>query len=236
VAARADLQTLHALLPSGSGRRRLLRFEGRIENWGPGDLTAGLPRNNPFFEYSSCHNHFHFRDFTDYRLLDAKGNVVAQGHKQSFCLVDMEPVDSPSTPAPPGTRPSSDSEAHIDPLDPVTICNHLSAGWADIYGIDTPCQWVDVTGVAPGDYVLQLTVNPLGRIAELTLENNTVQIPVHVPADVPCAPRSELCGDAVDQDCDDLPDAWDPDCVEATSPEAAPAQQSGSCQHESARH
>ena len=206
---------------TGSGRRRLLNFEGRIENWGPGDLSPGPEQDNPLFEYSACHDHYHFRDFTDYRLLDQDGVVIAQGHKQSFCLLDMEPVGSASMPSPPGTRPTPEPTGEVSVQrvggEP-SGCNYLSAGWADIYGVGTPCQWVDVTDVPAGSYVLQLSVNPLGRVAEVSIENNTVQIPVDLPEDLPCEPQPEICGDAVDQDCDEQPDAWDDDCFQGCFP------------------
>jgi len=187
---------------NGDGRRRLLQFEGRIENWGPGDLNPGPEANNPLYEYSECHGHYHFLDFTDYRLLNQDGSVAAFGHKQSFCLVDIAQVEGATVVAPPGTRPPPGE----------TGCSYLSAGWADIYGVGTPCQWVDITDVAPGDYVLQLTVNPENAVHEADTENNIVQVQVHIPEDVPCEPQPEICGDNIDQDCDDQPDSWDPDC------------------------
>jgi hypothetical protein len=209
-----DSCELEEMCVSGSGRRRLLNFEGRIENWGPGDLAPGEEHDNPLFEYSACHGHYHFVDFTDYKLLDAAGGVVAQGHKQSFCLISMVELETPSVPAPPGTRPEP------EPLEGGEHggCNFLRAGWADIYGVGTPCQWVDITDVPEGDYVLQLSVNPLGRVAESVTDNNTVQIPVHLSPDVPCEPQPEICGDATDQDCDEQPDTWDDDCWQACYP------------------
>jgi hypothetical protein len=193
---------LSEMCVNGSGRRRLLQFEGRIENWGPGDLNPGPEQNNPLYEYSACHDHYHFRNFTDYRLLNLDGSVAAFGHKQSFCLVDMVQVEGAPGPAPPGTRPPPGE----------TGCSYLSAGWADIYGVGTPCQWVDITDVPEGDYLLELTVNPEGSVAEADVDNNAVQIPVHIAEDVPCTPEPEICGDGIDQDCDETPDDWDPDC------------------------
>jgi hypothetical protein len=186
----------------GSGRRRLLQFEGRIENWGPGDVNPGAEANNPLFEFSSCHGHYHFLDFTDYKLLKQDGTVAAQGHKQSFCLVSMDPVEGATIPAPNGTHPEPGP----------TGCNFLQAGYADIYGLGTPCQWVDVTDVPEGDYVLQVAVNPIGRLLETTIANNVVSMPIHIPADVPCTGQLEICGDDIDQDCDDTPDEYDSDC------------------------
>ncbi|WP_437969359.1 lysyl oxidase family protein [Sorangium sp. So ce260] len=178
----------------GPGRRHLLHFEGRIENTGPGHLDPGPEFDNPLFEYAQCHGHFHFRDFTDYKLLNADGEVISQGHKQAFCLTDMEPLDLES-PAPRGFPTSGG-----------TGCNFLSAGWADIYAVGTPCQWVDVTDVPEGDYTLRVAVNPTGAVAEQSIENNVVEVPVHVPAYAPCVPEPELCGDLVDQDCDGIAD------------------------------
>lgn len=178
----------------GPGRRHLLEFEGRIENTGPGHLDAGPERNNPLFEYAPCHQHYHFKDFIEYRLLGAGGEIVARGYKQSFCLLDVEPLD-PHAPAPRGT-----------PAPGSTGCNFLSAGWADVYEVGTPCQWIDVTDVPEGDYVLRVAVNPTGVLAERSTEDNVVEVPVHIPAFAPCVPEPEICGDLVDQDCDGIAD------------------------------
>lgn len=185
----------------GTGRRRLLNFEGRIENLGPGDLNPGPEQNNPLYEFSDCHGHYHFLDFTDYRLLDTEGAVAAQGHKQAFCLVDMDPVEDYTGPSP-GEHPEPGERG----------CSYLSAGWADIYGVGTDCQWVDITDVPAGNYVLQVAVNPLGRVSEVNIDNNIIQVPVYLPDEGPC--QDEVCGDIVDQDCDNNPDKYDRDCHE----------------------
>jgi hypothetical protein len=185
---------------TGPGKRRLLKFEGRIENLGPGDLNPGPEHNNPLYEFSECHGHHHFLDFTDYRLLTPDGATATMGHKQSFCLVNMDRVEDYEGPMP---------GAHPEPGE--TGCSYLSAGWADIYGAGTPCQWVDVTDVEPGDYLLQVAVNPIGKIAEASVANNIVQVPVTIPADAPCQ-EEEVCGDVVDQDCDGNSDSADYDC------------------------
>ena len=197
----------------GTGRRRLLNFEGRIENLGPGDLNPGPEQNNPLYEFSECHGHYHFLDFTDYRLLDGEGAVAAQGHKQSFCLVDMDRVEDYTGPSP-GEHPEPGDRG----------CSYLSAGWADIYGVGTDCQWVDVTDVPAGNYVLQVAVNPLGRVSEMNISNNVVQVPVYLPDDGPC--QEEVCGDIVDQDCDGNPDKYDDDCHDYYEAECCNAENS----------
>ena len=39
-------------------------------------------------------------------------------------------------------------------------------------------QWIDVTDVPPGNYLLESEVNPNGIIQEITREDNRVSVPV----------------------------------------------------------
>src|SRR5690606_9098872 len=66
------------------------------------------------------------------------------------------------------------------------------------------------TDVPAGDYVLQVAVNPLGRVSEVNIDNNIVQVPVYLPEDGPC--QEEVCVDIDDQDCEGSPDRYDSDC------------------------
>lgn len=52
----------------------------------------------------------------------------------------------------------------------------ISRGWADVYGRFLPCQWLDVTGLAPGDYTLRIVVNPLQTLVESDPTNNVFTI------------------------------------------------------------
>lgn len=148
------------------GRRRLLRFDTMTPNVGAGDMHLGRPsRTDPRFEYSSCHGHYHFNGYARYRLLDARGNLVASGHKQAFCLLDS-------------TRVASDAEPRAR-----YNCGDqgIQAGWADIYGRGLACQWVDITDVAPGSYQLEIAINHERVVPESNYENNVVRVPVTVP-------------------------------------------------------
>ena len=76
------------------------------------------------------------------------GNIVARGHKQAFCLVDL--WQSHPGLAGDAARRSS------------TTCDFqgISAGWADVYNRGLDCQWIDITGVPSGRYVLEVQINP----------------------------------------------------------------------------
>lgn len=156
---------------TGTGTRRLLLFEGRLENWGPGDLDLGPQDGNPLFAYSECHGHYHTENFAEYLLRNTDGSIAASGHKQGYCLSDMSRLDDPTTPH--ASRP---------PPGRTTPCNRLSAGYADVYDTETACQWIDVTDVPHGDYLLEVTINPDHHIAEADTSNNTIQVPVTLSA------------------------------------------------------
>ncbi|HXG48047.1 MAG TPA: lysyl oxidase family protein [Methylomirabilota bacterium] len=150
------------------GTRRLLRFNTETRNIGTGDLFLGDPKNSPLFRYASCHGHYHFNDFTEYRLRDSNGVVVALGGKAGFCLIDSFPID-----------PGANQQRRYN-------CDYqgIQAGWADVYSRDLACQWVDITGLPPGRYTLEMEVDPLNQIPESNETNNVIRIGVGI--DIPC--------------------------------------------------
>ncbi|HVK78742.1 MAG TPA: lysyl oxidase family protein [Kofleriaceae bacterium] len=143
-----------------AGTRRLLRFSTVSANLGEGDVRMGPPEQNPAFAYSACHGHYHLTGFADYALV-GPGGVVVGGHKQAFCLFDSIQLD--------GSKPSHGYD-----------CGNqgISAGWADSYPRNLPCQWIDITDVPPGAYTLRVEVNPTGVIAETDRTNNILELPV----------------------------------------------------------
>ncbi|HVR18053.1 MAG TPA: lysyl oxidase family protein, partial [Polyangiaceae bacterium] len=152
-----------------SGRRRLLRFETYTPNIGTADMRLGVPNtSNPVFEYSACHDHFHFKGYAEYDLLDANGTVVASGHKQAFCLLDSERFLT------------TDNTVRRTPQ---FDCGNqgITRGWGDSYTPDLDCQWVDVTDVPPGDYQLRIRINQSHALLELRYDNNEALVPVRIP-------------------------------------------------------
>ena len=158
------------------GLRRLLRFDTVIANYGEFPATIGDPSDPepPFtaadFEWSPCHQHFHFTGYADYELRDVSGAAVGTGHKQAFCLLDtVQVVDGR------GTR-RFDCEFQ-----------GISSGWADEYDSSLDGQWIDVTGLPEGDYALVVSVNPNGAFVESPdLRPDVAMVTVHVPD--PAAP------------------------------------------------
>lgn len=49
------------------------------------------------------------------------------------------------------------------------------------YGWSLDCSWLDITGLAPGNYVLEIEVNPDHVIPEVSYDNNKAAIRVTIP-------------------------------------------------------
>lgn len=150
----------------GTGRRRLLRFTIITPNVGRADLALGDPPRSRLYEWDACYEQYAFNGFWDLRLRSAAGATLARGEKHAWCLVDLFPVV-------PNSRPRPRFED----------CGNqgISAGWADTYGRNVECQWVDITDVPAGTYALDVTVNPARRVLESDYGNNTARIEVTIP-------------------------------------------------------
>jgi hypothetical protein len=147
----------------------VLRFSVEAVNQGFATLTVPPPADRPdLFNFSPCHGHFHFSGFASYALLDAQGRtVVLTGRKQAYCMEDTERVAE-------GPQVACSKQFTCDN-------QGIQRGWSDLYGNTLDCQWLDITDVAPGDYRLQVTLNPARAFQEVTLDNNTASVPVTIP-------------------------------------------------------
>jgi hypothetical protein len=147
---------------SGFGERRLLRFSVSTPNLGSADLVIGDPQNDPNEVPSQCHDRYCMAAWAGFALRTTGGELLGTGRKQALCLYDSLRID-----------PEARSVA-------LYTCDFqgISAGWTDVYPAALDCQWIDVTDVPPGDYTLEVTVDPEGRFDELDETNNTASVPV----------------------------------------------------------
>lgn len=142
--------------------RVLLRFPQRVKNQGTADFMPNRPRHT--WEWHSCHQHYHSMDeFSHYDLLEVStGRKVAEGHKASFCLED-----------------TTCDFGHLKRYACTSHTQGLSPGCYDTYNADIDCQWIDITDIQPGNYILKLQVNPKYLILESDFTNNIIRCNIH---------------------------------------------------------
>jgi len=153
--------------------RRLLRFSTRVWNLGTADVHLGVapmpegagpaPENasvDPWWEYSGCHDHYHLAGYAVHRLLNETTMEPIEevgGSKTGFCARDNVCFGT--------ARPS------------FTCDNQgISVNCSDHYGSELPCQWLDLTDIAPGRYVLEVVVNGECVLAESDYTNNRARV------------------------------------------------------------
>lgn len=152
---------------NGYGTRDVLRFDTHIRNNGETDYFIGNPTANPSqFTFGNCHGHAHYEGYAKYDLYKTDGTMIPIGQKNGFCVLDLECGNG-------GTAQYGCGNMGI------------SHGCGDIYGAYLDCQWIDITDVDTGQYVLRVKVNwdhspdALGR-HEMTYDNNIAQACIHI--------------------------------------------------------
>ena len=156
------------------GMRRIIRFTVTTPNIGNADVFVGSPLKHMdpngdgsfddadgMFEFAPCHNHFHFRNYAVYRLIDAKTGFVWRAAKKGFCMLDTDP-----NPSWMGEPPSGDRNYLSCGTKTIDGFQGVSHGYADTYIFFLAGQFFVLDGgdgqpeVPPGDYWIEVTVNP----------------------------------------------------------------------------
>lgn len=147
----------------GFGIREIVRFTTHIQNIGNQDFYIGSPGANPDqFNMVNCHGHAHYEGYAEYLLYNDNAEVIVDGFKNGFCVLDLECSMG-------GTAQYGCGNMGIS-----SMCG-------DIYGSGLSCQWVDITGVPEGTYTLVVRTNwdnspdAVGRY-ETDINNNWAQV------------------------------------------------------------
>jgi hypothetical protein len=146
-------------------------------------------------KFSSTHGHFHAQGFQDIGLHarrsdGSRGRLIARPPNKGICMVDIENdyfarTDRPTNPLQNDLPGTCDASTHLDPNDP-TYPNEpylqmgITPGFADIYPWFVADQYIDVSDIPDGKYVLRATVNRSRRIRESDYRNNSTQACVEI--------------------------------------------------------
>jgi hypothetical protein len=127
------------------------------------------------FEYDPRpgHQHWHFRQFARYTLLDASKQDVVVSEKEAFCLTPTEPIDL--------LRPGANWDPeHVGfgsacgDASSVWTRETLDAGWGDTYIQTLPGQSFDISDLPNGTYYIEVRTNPAHRLYERDTSNDVV--------------------------------------------------------------
>jgi Lysyl oxidase len=133
----------------GPGWRRLILFNASMRNTGRaplevGNVTDSAALRHNLFEFSACHEHYHFRHYGDFSY----GTIP--GDKRAFCVESTDRYyNNESTPL---VHDFSCENQGVAP------------GWGDTYIAGVECNWIDVTDLPIGRHGtrqdLKFVLNP----------------------------------------------------------------------------
>jgi Lysyl oxidase len=117
------------------------------------------------------HQHWHFKDFAQYNLLDSRQRQKVRSQKEAFCLAPTDAVDltrpgAQWNPASTGLFSACGGQAAMG------IRENLEAGWGDTYQQFRPGQAFDVDALPNGRYYIEIVANPDRRLQETSTANN----------------------------------------------------------------
>jgi hypothetical protein len=183
-----------------AGTRNMLLFFTDAANLGPGDLFLGNPADHPdWFDLVTCHGHPHLKDYAAFRLWKPTGyarwqalraatpeacadqifaahpelsSQLLSNSKHAFCVMDEFPMKRNSK----LTCPShGNGNSTFDcSFQGISVC------WEDSYFPGLSGQWIDITDVRDGDYVLENEVNDKHFMTETDYTNNSGAVKIRI--------------------------------------------------------
>jgi len=150
------------------GWRRLLKFDASLRNVGNTALDLGTVDGSIFeehnvYEFSECHEHFHFRFYGDFTF--GTGADERIGDKRAFCLLSTSRYEN------------HERSPLFHGYDTCSV-QGIAPGWGDDYYAGLDCQWIDVTevdtGAGPVTGPLRFEANPDRFLCEGTLQTDAM--------------------------------------------------------------
>ena len=156
------------------------------------------------YEFHPTHAHFHYKNFGQaflYRLHpDGPLEKVRESRKNGFCMIDVDNTrfgvddhgvpykgEAPRTYYFPRCNAPTERDEHG-----TYMVNGISVGWADIYNWYLADQYIEISGVPDGLYVIETVANPARTVQEATFDDNAARATIRLTGD-----KVTLVGDGV---------------------------------------
>jgi hypothetical protein len=147
-----------------------------IDESGSDDQTQRQAIGQLRYVDAITHRHWHYLKFDTYSLRRPDGSLARPDQKTGFCLGDR--VGAPSPTPIPGMQPYAEYGGNCGYDSPglMRVDEGIAVGYGDDYGPQLEGQFIDITHVPAGRYVLVHRVNADGALAEKTLDNNAASV------------------------------------------------------------
>ncbi len=122
------------------------------------------------FDRRDGHDHWHFKQFAGYSLLDETGEEVLKSRKEAFCLASTDAIDLTLPGA--NLNPTVGLSTACGSESSIWTREILPLGWGDTYYQSIPGQSFNVTDLPNGKYFIRVEANPGGLLHEETTANN----------------------------------------------------------------
>jgi hypothetical protein len=131
------------------------------------------------YNVDPTHSHWHLQPFERYELRTLDGQQIVRDHKSGFCLTSDHISELPTL-GPRGTRLIGRNRCGLSAPKALQVVEGTAVGFGDIYPPVKEGQYVDVTGVPPGDYDLVNRVNVGRRLRELNYANDDASLRIRL--------------------------------------------------------
>lgn len=135
----------------------------------PEQLVRGVGRLR--YVVSPDHRHWHYLGFERYELARPDGRTVVRDRKSGFCLGDRYTVDGMSP-----AKPVYTSRCGLGEPARLGITEGISVGYGDDYAPNLEGQYLKLSGLSNGRYLLIHRVNADRRLRESRYDNDAASV------------------------------------------------------------
>jgi hypothetical protein len=147
------------------------------------------------YVFHPTHAHFHYKNFGQAYLhrLHPDGTMekVRESRKNGFCMIDVDNLrfgvddhgvphkgEAPRTYYFPRCNAPTERDEHG-----TYMVNGMSVGWADVYNWFLADQYIEISGVPDGLYVIETVANPARTVHEATFDDNSARATIRLRGD-----------------------------------------------------
>lgn len=147
----------------------------RVQDGAGGWTEVASPAR--MFYAGDGHNHWHVRDFQEWTIASTndRATVLRRGAKTGFCFWDNYDY----TAVQPALYHPNTTSACMQRGDG-SVPMGLSIGWGDEYPSSIAFQYIDISGLPNGDYVVTLEGDPANEFLEADEQNNTAWASIRI--------------------------------------------------------